>query len=57
MRRAEFRVTVTGRVDGDDSGFAEIGRRPLGAPRRPRPRSVKVTEDDGVTTLRLTWPL
>jgi len=52
----DFRVTVTGRVDGDDAGFREIGLDPwalLGG----LSEDLSVTEEDGVTELRMSWPL
>jgi hypothetical protein len=52
----EFAVTVSGRVGEDESGFAEIGLDPF-ALLSGLAEELKVTEDDGVTTLRLTWPL
>ena len=52
----EFAVTVSGRVGADESGLAEIGLDPF-ALLSGLTEELKVTEDDGVTTLRLTWPL
>jgi hypothetical protein len=52
----EFAVTVSGRVGADESGLAEIGLDPF-ALLSGLAEELKVTEDDGVTTLRLTWPL
>jgi hypothetical protein len=52
----DFRVTVTGRVDGDDSGFRDLGLDPwalLGG----LSEDLTVTEQDGVTELRMSWPL
>ena len=53
---SEFAVTVSGRVGDDESGFAEIGLDPF-ALLSGLAEELKVTEDDGITTLRLTWPL
>jgi Histidine kinase-like ATPase domain len=52
----QFRVTVTGRVDGVDSGFADVGVDPW-ALLQGLSDDVKVTETDGVTTLTMSWPL
>ena len=52
----EFAVTVSGRVGEDESGFAEIGLDPF-ALLSGLAEELKVLEDDGITTLRLTWPL
>jgi hypothetical protein len=51
-----FRVTVTGRVQEDDSGFGDIGLDPwalLGG----LSEDLSVEEQDGVTSLRMSWPL
>jgi serine/threonine-protein kinase RsbW len=51
-----FHVTVTGRVEGDDPGFRDIGLDPwalLGG----LSEDLTVTEHDGVTELRMSWPL
>lgn len=53
---SEFAVTVSGRVGDDESGFTEIGLDPF-ALLSGLAEELKVTEDDGVTTLRLAWPL
>ena len=52
----QFRVTVTGRVDGVDSGFADVGVDPW-ALLQGLSDDVDVTELDGVTRLRMSWPL
>jgi hypothetical protein len=52
----EFAVTVSGRVGEDESGFAEIGLDPF-ALLSGLAEELKVIEDGGITTLRLTWPL
>jgi len=52
----DFRVTVTGRVDGDDTGFRDLGIDPwalLGG----LSEDLTVSEQDGVTELRMSWPL
>jgi hypothetical protein len=52
----DFRVTVTGRVQDDDSGFGDIGLDPwalLGG----LSEDLTVAEKDGVTSLRMSWPL
>jgi Histidine kinase-like ATPase domain len=52
----DFRVTVTGRVEEDDSGFGDIGLDPwalLGG----LSEDLSVEEQDGVTSLRMSWPL
>lgn len=52
----DFRVTVTGRVDEDDSGFGDIGLDPwalLGG----LSDDLSVEERDGVTSLRMSWPV
>ena len=51
-----FRVTVTGRVDGVDSSFADVGVDPW-ALLQGLSDDVKVTETDGITTLSMAWPL
>ncbi len=51
-----FRVTVTGRVDGVDSAFAEVGVDPW-ALLQGLSDDVVVTEKDGVTRLTMSWPL
>ncbi len=51
-----FHVTVTGRVEGDDPGFRDIGLDPwalLGG----LSEDLMVHEHDGVTELRMSWPL
>ena len=51
-----FRVTVTGRVQDDDSGFGDIGLDPwalLGG----LSEDLSVEEQEGVTSLRMSWPL
>ena len=52
----EFRVTVTGRVDGVDSGFADVGVDPW-ALLQGLSDDVDVVETDGVTRLTMSWPL
>jgi serine/threonine-protein kinase RsbW len=52
----EFRVTVTGRVDGVDSGFADVGVDPW-ALLQGLSDDVDVSELDGVTRLTMSWPL
>lgn len=52
----QFTVRVTGHVDGVDSGFADIGLDPW-ALVRGLSESLEVTETNGVTTLRMSWPL
>lgn len=52
----DFRVTVTGRVVEDDSGFGDIGLDPwalLGG----LSEDLSVEEKDGVTSLRMSWPV
>jgi hypothetical protein len=51
-----FTVTVIGRLAADESGFAEIGLDPW-ALLEGLSEELKVSEDNGVTHLRLTWPL
>ena len=51
-----FRVTVTGRVDGVDSGFADVGVDPW-ALLQGLSDDVDVVETDGVTRLTMSWPL
>ncbi len=53
---AQFTVTVTGRLDGMDAGFADVGVDPW-ALLQGLSDDVVVTEVDGVTTLRMSWPL
>jgi len=51
-----FQVTVSGRVDDDDSGFRDIGLDPwalLGG----LSEDLDVSERDGVTVLRMSWPV
>ncbi len=51
-----FHVTVTGRVEGDDPGFRDIGLDPwalLGG----LSEDLTVTERGGETELRMSWPL
>jgi hypothetical protein len=48
-------VEVTGRVGGDDSGFAEIGLDPW-ALLRGLSEDLTVSEADGLTTAKLSWP-
>jgi serine/threonine-protein kinase RsbW len=52
----EFRVTVTGRVDGVDSDFADVGIDPW-ALLQGLSDDVDVAETDGVTRLTMSWPL
>ena len=52
----QFRVTVTGRVDGVDSAFADIGVDPW-ALLQGLSDDVVVTENAGVTRLTMSWPL
>jgi Histidine kinase-like ATPase domain len=52
----EFRVTVTGRVDGVDSGFADVGVDPW-ALLQGLSDDVDVVETDGITRLTMSWPL
>ncbi len=52
----EFRVTVTGRVDGVDSGFADVGVDPW-ALLQGLSDDVDVVETNGVTRLTMSWPL
>jgi anti-sigma regulatory factor (Ser/Thr protein kinase) len=52
----QFRVTVTGRVDGVDSGFADVGVDPW-ALLQGLSDDVDVAELDGVTRLTMSWPL
>lgn len=52
----QFRVTVTGRVDGVDSGFADVGVDPW-ALLQGLSDDVDVLESDGVTRLTMSWPL
>jgi hypothetical protein len=52
----EFAVVVSGRLADDESGFADIGLDPFGL-LAGLAEELKVSEDDGITTLRLTWPL
>ena len=52
----QFKVTVTGRVDGVDSAFADIGVDPW-ALLQGLSDDVVVTEDAGVTQLTMSWPL
>jgi serine/threonine-protein kinase RsbW len=51
-----FTITVTGRLADDESGFAEIGLDPW-ALLEGLSEELKVSENDGVTNLSLTWPL
>lgn len=51
-----FKVTVTGRVDGVDSGFADVGVDPW-ALLQGLSDDVDVSENDGVTRLTMSWPL
>lgn len=51
-----FQVTVTGRVDGVDSGFADVGVDPW-ALLQGLSDDVDVAEKDGVTRLTMSWPL
>jgi histidine kinase-like protein len=51
-----FRVTVTGRVEEDESGFGDIGLDPwalLGG----LSEDLSVEEQGGVTSLRMSWPV
>lgn len=52
---SDLTVTVTGRVDSDDSGFGDIGLDPW-ALLRGLSDDLQVTENDGLTTLRMSWP-
>jgi serine/threonine-protein kinase RsbW len=52
----QFQVTVTGRVDGVDSGFADVGVDPW-ALLQGLSEDVQVAENDGVTRLTMSWPL
>ena len=52
----QFQVTVTGRVDGVDSGFADVGVDPW-ALLQGLSEDVQVSETDGVTRLTMSWPL
>ena len=52
----QFTVTVTGRVDGVDDGFADVGVDPW-ALLQGLSEDVSVTEEDGVTRLTMSWPL
>jgi anti-sigma regulatory factor (Ser/Thr protein kinase) len=52
----QFRVTVTGRVDGVDSGFADVGVDPW-ALLQGLSDDVDVAELNGVTRLTMSWPL
>jgi serine/threonine-protein kinase RsbW len=52
----EFRVTVTGRVDGVDSSFADVGVDPW-ALLQGLSDDVDVVETDGITRLTMSWPL
>jgi hypothetical protein len=51
-----FMVTVTGRVDGVDSAFADVGVDPW-ALLQGLSDDVVVTESDGITRLQMSWPL
>jgi anti-sigma regulatory factor (Ser/Thr protein kinase) len=51
-----FKVIVTGRVDGVDAGFADIGVDPW-ALLQGLSDDVVVQETDGITTLTMAWPL
>jgi len=48
-------VSVTGRVVGDDSGFAEIGLDPW-ALLRGLSEDLTVSDDGDLTTVTLSWP-
>ena len=50
-----FTVTVSGRLDSDDSGFGDIGLDPW-ALLRGISETLEVSDEGGVTTLRMTWP-
>ena len=52
----QFRVTVTGRVDGVDSAFADVGIDPW-ALLQGLSDDVQVSETNGVTRLTMSWPL
>jgi anti-sigma regulatory factor (Ser/Thr protein kinase) len=52
----QFRVTVTGRVEGVDSGFADVGVDPW-ALLQGLSDDVDVVETAGVTRLTMSWPL
>ena len=52
----DFTVTVTGRLDGVDAAFADVGVDPW-ALLQGLSDDVVVTETDGITTLTMSWPL
>jgi anti-sigma regulatory factor (Ser/Thr protein kinase) len=52
----QFKVVVTGRVDGVDSEFADMGVEPW-ALLHGLSDDVVVEERDGITTLTMSWPL
>src|SRR5688500_11015731 len=52
----QFRVTVTGRVDGVDSAFADVGIDPW-ALLQGLSDDVEVSEANGITRLTMSWPL
>jgi anti-sigma regulatory factor (Ser/Thr protein kinase) len=52
----QFTVTVTGRVDGVDKGFADVGVDPW-ALLQGLSDDVEVVETDGVTRLTMSWPV
>lgn len=51
---AQFAVSVTGRVDGDEPGFEDIGLDPW-ALLRGISEELVVFEDRGLTTLEMSW--
>jgi len=51
-----FTVTVTGRLDGVDAAFADVGVDPW-ALLQGLSDDVVVAETDGITTLTMSWPL
>lgn len=52
----QFSVTVTGRVDGVDHGFADVGVDPW-ALLQGLSDDVDVADVEGVTRLTMSWPL
>lgn len=52
----DFTVTVTGRLDGVDAAFADVGVDPW-ALLQGLSDDVVVEETDGITTLTMSWPL
>jgi len=49
-----FAVTVTGRVEAEEPGFEDIGLDPW-ALLRGISEDLTVTEDQGTTTLQMSW--